>query len=256
MSSEKTQKDAKQVAKKHNEIGAKDGYMGASISNDETGFGAQYSKRGEQERTLKIKQDYVAWLNKKDVQGRVGDLRASYVPTPEDIEVLLQKNDEQELYNFENFLASRFNMDDPTHQAIINEVYPQFYDRRIEEIDRVADLQKRLAKIKLLGAHSKEDFYFLYALDNGAIKVPNEAVFNTGQWGRVQAFERGLLNTKRWAAAGGKNMRKATADNASLIGVSGGFSPGFGVNWGTGTGGWASTISKLGSRNNPPGTVP
>jgi hypothetical protein len=170
---------------------------GSTISNNH--FPANYFQSKDDEKRVKLVQEYSAFL--KDKKG----LSTLYVPTEDDINVLLRKDQEKELLNFETFIQEYFDLQNPIHQKLVRELYPNYFERRLDVIRETLSLQERIAKIKLLGMQTKEDVFFVYGLMNGDIKIDDlsKAVFNLDTTvSNADRFNRGFLNTKRWAAAG------------------------------------------------------
>lgn len=158
-------------------------------------FPANYFAKKDDEKRVRLVQDYSAWL--KEGKG----LNTLYVPTEDDINVLLRKDQEKELLNFETFIQEYFDLTNPIHQKLVRELYPNYFERRLDVIRETLSLQERLAKIKLLGMQTKEDVFFVYGLMNGDIKIPNEVVFNLDkqQSDANKSFNRGFFNFKKWA---------------------------------------------------------
>jgi len=158
-------------------------------------FPANYFAKKDDEKRVKLVQDYSAWLQHSK------GLKSLYVPTEDDINVLLRKDQEKELLNFETFIQEYFDLSNPIHQKLVRELYPNYFERRLDVIRETLSLQERIAKIKLLGMQTKEDVFFVYGLMNGDIQIPEQVVFNLD--GRQPDpdgnFARGFLNAKKWA---------------------------------------------------------
>lgn len=163
--------------------------------NDDKHFPANYFAKKDDEKRVRLVQDYSAWL-----KGSKG-LDTLYVPTEDDINVLLRKDQEKELLNFETFIQEYFDLSNPIHQKLVRELYPNYFERRLDVIRETLSLQERLAKIKLLGMQTKEDVFFVYGLMNGDIQIPEQVVFklDAKQADGGDNFARGFLNFKKWA---------------------------------------------------------
>lgn len=159
-------------------------------------FPANYFAKKDDEKRVRLVQDYSKWLGDKDG----GGLKTLYVPTEDDINVLLRKDQEKELLNFETFIQEYFDLTNPIHQKLVRELYPNYFERRLDVIRETLTLQERIAKIKLLGMQTKEDVFFVYGLMNGDIKLPNDVVFNldAADGNNKKAFSRGFFNVKKW----------------------------------------------------------
>jgi len=165
---------------------------------DEVGhFPANYFAKKDDEKRVRLVQDYSRWLRSE----AGGGLKTLYVPTEDDINVLLRKDQEKELLNFETFIQEYFDLSNPIHQKLVRELYPNYFERRLDVIRETLSLQERIAKIKLLGMQTKEDVFFVYGLMNGDIKIPENVVFNLDgkQTDASNRFNRGFLNFKTWA---------------------------------------------------------
>lgn len=162
-------------------------------------FPASYFKKGEDEKRVRLVQDYSRWLGEKSNNGGAG-LKTLYVPTEDDINVLLRKDQEKELLNFESFIQNYFDLSNPIHQKLVRELYPNYFERRLDVIRETLSLQERIAKIKLLGMQTKEDVFFVYGVMNGDIRIPDQVVFNLDAADRKAAenFKRGFFNVKKW----------------------------------------------------------
>lgn len=169
----------------------------AGNPNDAGHFPANYFAKKDDEKRVRLVQDYSRWLGSKDG----GELKTLYVPTEDDVNVLLRKDQEKELLNFETFIQEYFDLANPIHQKLVRELYPNYFERRLDVIRETLSLQERIAKIKLLGMQTKEDVFFVYGLMNGDIKLPDEVVFNLDkeQSEATKNFNRGFLNFKKWA---------------------------------------------------------
>lgn len=196
----------------------------AGNKDDASHFPANYFKSGEDEKRVRLVQDYSAWL-----KGSKG-LDTLYVPTEDDINVLLRKDQEKELLNFETFIQQYFDLSNPIHQKLVKELYPNYFERRLDVIRETLSLQERIAKIKLLGMQTKEDVFFVYGIMNGDIRIDdiNKAVFNLDakQANADDNFKRGFLSAKRWAAAGSVPKNPLGKDwNKGLFGAQGSVGP-------------------------------
>ena len=163
-------------------------------------FPANYFAKKDDEKRVRLVQDYSRWLRSE----AGGGLKTLYVPTEDDINVLLRKDQEKELLNFETFIQAYFDLSNPIHQKLVRELYPNYFERRLDVIRETLSLQERIAKIKLLGMQTKEDVFFVYGIMNGDIKLPNDVVFKLDEAdaNAEGAFKRGLFNFKKWTKGG------------------------------------------------------
>lgn len=192
MASKETIKDEKELSGKAQDWSAKTADPGVTVPADESGFPAKYAERSALERRLKLKQDIVQSLNVQDK-----NLRANYQVSDADVDILEQKDRARELFQFENWLASWCNLDDPVYKKWIKDHYPAFFERRLALLDETLANQRRVARLRITGPEGADDLYFQYLYENGDIQIYDKAVFDTS--GYEADFERGLLNVKRWA---------------------------------------------------------
>ena len=150
-------------------------------------------------------QDYVRQL------GQVGGMQpqVSYVPTEADYSVLTRKNREKELVAFDAFVSRYLDPTrDPAIAQYLKQIYPEFIDRRLKEIDSKLEIQRKLAQIKIKGTPDKEDLLFLFTLEQLALdqNLPwqqfdewlRAPVFDPNPPGVSSTFSRGLLNARKW----------------------------------------------------------
>ena len=83
---------------------------------------------------------------------------------------------------------------------------PEYFERREQQIDEVADLQKQIALLLLYGPRSKSDLLLEYAIRNGKLNVPKGAIWDPASWYSSDdtAFAnmtRGMFNPRRYVAA-------------------------------------------------------
>lgn len=86
---------------------------------------------------------------------------------------------------------------------------PEYFERREQQIDEVADLQKQIALLLLYGPRSKSDLLLEYAIRNGKLNVPKGAIWDPASWYGDDAtsfanMSRGMFNPRRYAAAPGR----------------------------------------------------
>jgi hypothetical protein len=85
---------------------------------------------------------------------------------------------------------------------------PDYFERREEQIEEVADLQKRIAKLRLYGPRSKDDLFLIYMIHAGKLQVPSGAIWDPNSWytdeQKKDNFSRGLFNPRRYVSAPGR----------------------------------------------------
>lgn len=89
--------------------------------------------------------------------------------TPQDVEWLEERRRTQEQIDFDEWLTRKVDVSDPGENRWLQEKYPEFWTRRERYIDDKINIEARLAKIRLRGANSIEDYKLLFAMDRGYI---------------------------------------------------------------------------------------
>lgn len=195
---------AKNLGGKRRDYEAKFFDHGVQLGEDQ--FPAQYFARTEADRAVGLKQDYVRSLNQY-----TPDLNARYDVSQSEIDALVRRYDELDLINFEKSIATWFDTKDPTHQRLINELYPEYFERRIDQIEANLEVQRKVAHLRLLGPRSKEDLRFAYFLETGTIALPTGPVFEPtmtdndkqrGLFNPFHLFNVNKINTARHSHAG------------------------------------------------------
>lgn len=88
------------------------------------------------------------------------------------VSLLERKRQQEELLAIEQWLFKTFDLSDPLVVRYVNELYPDYLQRRQEQLEKDIDIMKRLAMIRLQGGpRSKDDLLLKYMVDNGIVKV-------------------------------------------------------------------------------------
>ena len=83
-------------------------------------------------------------------------------------------------------------------------VLGDWYEQRLELIDEMHEISKRVAKMRLLGRANwgKEDYELAYAIKNGHLQIPTGALWDPKSYefdpDVTSAIKRGLFNPRRW----------------------------------------------------------
>lgn len=118
----------------------------------------------------------------------------------------LQKKREQADYaNFSNWFAENFDKMDPAQKKLARDMFPTFYQERLEQLHKDVALQGKLAEIKLMGVQNKDDLMLQYAMESGYIEAdPLENILHPERSKDAKAlvnrklrYGRGLLNPRR-----------------------------------------------------------
>ncbi len=121
-----------------------------------------------------------------------------------DLQNLQRKADQQQYAQVEQFAEQYFDMTNPAICRMVEQIMPNFFSRRLAELEQTADLQMRIAKLRLYGVKDEEDIFLEFALRSGKIPIPTGPLWDPAQPANAAENEnnyyRGLCNPKRWTA--------------------------------------------------------
>lgn len=132
----------------------------------------------------------------------------------DDVEFLEQKRAEELQFKFDEWLTRRINLDDPANQRWVQEIYPEFYDRRERFIDDKINLEAALAKIKLRGVKGKEDLQLLYAVNAGLVQPSSRPLFAAAGPTAGTDYQEGMISVLQWFTGSGSG----TPSEAAAVG--------------------------------------
>jgi hypothetical protein len=156
-------------------------------------FPVQLNKPNKQSTRLQNKAEYVA--NRGNGGPNFGEIRA----TEADIEVLQEIEKRKQEVSFESWLANYFDMNDPATAKLVEDMMPEYYEKRMEAIEHQAELQKNLALIRLRGPKNKQDLMVLYLAATGKLPVPSGGVHQPDKWSSDGAnLVRGIWSPRRF----------------------------------------------------------
>ena len=236
------EKTAKEIGKKAAK--QRDTEMGfaaqfPSAQNDATAptsfqkkYGADYftgTEAHKHAQDLEIKAKALQDIRKiyKETKGEHAEPVATVSVTDKDVEAYKAFLDLEYLRDFDLYTGEQFLKDaSPAQVKWINDIYPDIFTRRIEEIDKILNVQKKKALINVLGPRSKEDLMFLYEIDLMRSKKDGDekykAIFETsvalqvGQ-GDKAAKTRGYLSAKAMYENFPSIERRAEPTNRSYL---------------------------------------
>lgn len=111
----------------------------------------------------------------------------------------LQRKKEEVFYS--QFLASinaQADLSNPASAAWWFERFPFLKEKRLEEINREAEKQKRMAQIQVTGPQNEDDFFLMYMLQQGLIAQPTKPLTKMYEDPRYSAntlnFTKGLFS--------------------------------------------------------------
>jgi len=133
-----------------------------------------------------------------------------------------RKREEAMMYEFYQYVMSQADLSKPESAAWWFEHFPWMKEWRLEEIDRQAEIQKKLAKIQITGPQNEEDWMVIYLKKQGILgdkDVPLTQL-NTPQY--AANFKAGMFsifsqpqNTILTSQTGGINSTSTNDGNLS-----------------------------------------
>lgn len=123
-----------------------------------------------------------------------------------DFQRLIDIREKELNVQFEKWFASNFDKMDVTHKAVARELFGKFYEDRLKNLDTNLELTRRIARLKITGAQTKEDLELLYAMEAGLVDTdyldnllhPERVIQAEKEERRQARFRRGLFNPKRF----------------------------------------------------------
>ena len=128
--------------------------------------------------------------------------------TDEDLKWLQKKKSAKERYFFDQWFARLFDMNDINKLKHAQQLYPEFWKEREEELNRQAEVQKRLALIKMRGPQTMEDMILVYAIHTGKMELPDKPLWRLDEAGKNidNAYKAGIFSPSRFVTSiGGVN---------------------------------------------------
>lgn len=167
---------------------------GRNAGVNEAEFPAQYFPDSEKEDTR------IA-LKKKLLAGArpLGDAQL----TDRDIEWYQKKEEVKQRIVFDQWWSKLFDTTDINKLRLAQEMYPEYYQMREQEIDRQSAIQKKLAMIKLRGPADLSDITFIYALQNGEVNLRAVPLYNLDKAdvNTNVRYQKGIFHPTRWIKA-------------------------------------------------------
>lgn len=119
------------------------------------------------------------------------------VASDADVGYLRKKGDDTVEAAFKAFLLDQMDLSTPEKQDYWQKNYPQVFDEKIKLVESQLDLQLKLAKLRILGPRSQEDYMLIFAIQHGYIALPKGPVYDPTSLEKTD-FHRGLFNVKKW----------------------------------------------------------
>jgi len=155
----------------------------------------------------------------------------------EDFKWLDRKREKEAEANFQQWFATNFDHMSVEQKKWAREMWPEFYEQRLQLLDKELDLYRDVARIGVTGIQNKRDLMLQYAKESGYIDMerlmslahPQRYAEFQNKQERESRFVRGLWNPKRLprkvdhsgtreAHARGANLR-AVAPFAASLGI-------------------------------------
>lgn len=154
----------------------------------------------------------IPYLEKKDYYSKTGGSNAqTIIPfTDKDLKVIKEKERMQEQMNFDEWIQKTYDIyKDPNTLRLLNEIYPEYFDAREEEIEEMLDIKKRMHMLGLRGPRDKKDLYLLYkyGTDDQFKSVVDQDI-GPGKQIPASEYKAGFFNNRKLARQG------FTADSA------------------------------------------
>jgi hypothetical protein len=165
-----------------------------------------------------------------------------------DLQAFSDIEKQKQIVSFESWLASYLNMADPATAKLVDEIMPEYWEKRQEVIENQAELQKNIALIRLRGPTSKKDFMILYMLNTGQLPLPRGTIFEPEKWSYSNAnFNRGMANPRRYYPP---QVKLDAAGKADPIGA---ISKAYGAGFGAGVSAPNANLPSIGRLDQSPG---
>lgn len=197
--------------------------LGHSGTGNQSEFPVPYFEEQEKEKKaydkIRYAPKFAADMKAHDVDNTVQTVVS---PTWEMLEVYKQKEEEAALAEYEQWLGQNYlglydkygnpkpnQKIDISKIKLVQELFPDYFERRLAQIDRNIEIQRKAAQIRLFGVpRSKEDLEFLYLQEKGYIEIPSMLPYETGTDKATGDRTRGILNMNRYSKNTNKTKRE------------------------------------------------
>jgi len=103
--------------------------------------------------------------------------------TTKDLEWLQRKQEAQNAAQFKLYAAQLFDSKNPAELQILNQIMPDLLQEKYEIVDRRAELDARLAKMRLRGfPRDQEDLQLAFAIKSGQVELPEGTLWKPDEW--------------------------------------------------------------------------
>lgn len=147
-----------------------------------------------------------------------------------DVEYARDKLRAEQQAQFMHYLLNRYNWNDGHTYEKMSKLFPEIIEAQKAEIDKKAEIQKRLAYIALQNGQpmTKDEFLLMHMLEAGMIEIPKGPLWNP-QLDADQTYEdglnRGLLNPMRYFSYTKHRASSNRMANTNILGRYGSLIP-------------------------------
>lgn len=103
---------------------------------------------------------------------------------PEDFKYAEKKAAAQEFAEFTVWCEQWFDMADPAQIRIFQESFPEYFEKRVAQIQNLGENMTRFAIIRMFGPRSKEDFMFLWMVQTGRVTLISAPLWEPSAWAK------------------------------------------------------------------------
>jgi len=119
--------------------------------------------------------------------------------TTKDLEYLQRKKEALNAAQYKQYVAQMFNSQNPAELQMLNQLAPEILQEKMEIIDTEAELDARLAKMRLRGfPRDAEDLKLAFAIKSGNVKLPDGTLWDPSSWRNKESalatINRGLFS--------------------------------------------------------------
>ena len=112
--------------------------------------------------------------------------------TDKEVAFLKRLTEQTQRAEYNRFIETAFDRSDPANRALFLKMFPEFARIREQLIENEAEIQTKIAKLKITGIQSEEDAKFVWALNQGTIVLPDKPLFDpTGALSKFEVYQNG-----------------------------------------------------------------
>lgn len=103
---------------------------------------------------------------------------------PEYFDYIKRKEEVAQFAEYQGWLMKQADFTTPEKAQYWYTHHPWMLQKRIEQVDRVGDLQKQVGKIQVAGPQTEDDWKLLFAMHKNLVDVPSVAPHMLGMWAK------------------------------------------------------------------------